>query len=118
LIRATPRTGRRLRPGTPPHSGPVSTHLVGKWHGTAVKIDTVSHQGLLGKEDAAPFFASAGIPKDQVDGAPSGVGQHVFGMRTSAAGENIGLANLLGNSLAFRKDPPVAYPLQIPELIT
>jgi hypothetical protein len=31
--------------------------------------DTVSHQGLLGKEDAATFFASAGIPgipKDQV----------------------------------------------------
>ena len=29
-------------------------------------IDTVSHQGLLGKEDPAAFFASAGISKDQV----------------------------------------------------
>ena len=34
--------------------------------GQTVKIDTVSHQGLLGKEDPATFFASAGIPKDQV----------------------------------------------------
>jgi hypothetical protein len=34
--------------------------------GQTVKIDTVSHQGLLGKDDPATFFASAGIPKDQV----------------------------------------------------
>lgn len=34
--------------------------------GQTVKIDTVSHQGLLGKEDPATFFAGAGIPKDQV----------------------------------------------------
>jgi acetamidase/formamidase len=34
--------------------------------GQTVKIDTVSHQGLLGKEDPASFFASAGIAKDQV----------------------------------------------------
>src|ERR1700741_5561438 len=34
--------------------------------GQTVKIDTVSHQGLMGKEDPATFFASAGIPKDQV----------------------------------------------------
>src|SRR5262245_15546662 len=34
--------------------------------GQTVKIDTVSHQGLLGKEDPATFVASAGIPKDQV----------------------------------------------------
>jgi acetamidase/formamidase len=34
--------------------------------GQTVKIDTVSHQGLLGKEDPAAFFASAGIAKDQV----------------------------------------------------
>jgi hypothetical protein len=30
--------------------------------GQTVKIDTVSHQGLLGKEDPAAFFATAGIP--------------------------------------------------------
>jgi acetamidase/formamidase len=34
--------------------------------GQTVKIDTVSHQGLLGKEDPVAFFASAGIAKDQV----------------------------------------------------
>ena len=34
--------------------------------GQTVRIDTVSHQGLLGKEDPAAFFASAGISKDQV----------------------------------------------------
>ena len=34
--------------------------------GQTVKIDTVSHQGLLGKEDPATFFATAGIPRDQV----------------------------------------------------
>src|SRR5215475_11977713 len=34
--------------------------------GQTVKIDTVSHQGLMSKEDPATFFASAGIPKDQV----------------------------------------------------
>jgi acetamidase/formamidase len=34
--------------------------------GQTVKIDTVSHQGLLGKEDPAAFFAGAGIAKDQV----------------------------------------------------
>ena len=34
--------------------------------GQTVRIDTVSHQGLLGKEDPAAFFASAGIAKDQV----------------------------------------------------
>lgn len=34
--------------------------------GQTVKIDTVSHQGLLGKEDPAAFFAGAGIPRDQV----------------------------------------------------
>src|SRR5437764_12435907 len=34
--------------------------------GQTVKIDTVSHQGLLGKEDPAAFFAAAGIPRDQV----------------------------------------------------
>src|SRR5215510_2930484 len=34
--------------------------------GQTVKIDTVSHQGLLGKEDPVAFFASAGITKDQV----------------------------------------------------
>ena len=30
--------------------------------GQTVKIDTVSHQCLLGKEDPVAFFASAGIP--------------------------------------------------------
>ena len=34
--------------------------------GQTIMIDTVSHQGLLGKEDPVAFFASAGIPKDQV----------------------------------------------------
>ena len=34
--------------------------------GQTVKIDTVSHQGLLGKEDPATFFATAGIPREQV----------------------------------------------------
>ena len=34
--------------------------------GQTVKIDTVSHQGLLGKEDPATFFATAGIPHEQV----------------------------------------------------
>jgi acetamidase/formamidase len=34
--------------------------------GETVKIDTVSHQGLLGKEDPAAFFAAAGIPREQV----------------------------------------------------
>jgi acetamidase/formamidase len=34
--------------------------------GQTVRIDTVCHQGLLGKEDPAAFFASAGISKDQV----------------------------------------------------
>jgi acetamidase/formamidase len=34
--------------------------------GQTVKIDTVSHQGLLGKEDPAAFFAAAGIPREQV----------------------------------------------------
>src|SRR5712692_8368283 len=34
--------------------------------GQTVKIDTVSHQGLLGKDDPVTFFGAAGIPKDQV----------------------------------------------------
>src|SRR5262245_48449910 len=34
--------------------------------GQTVKSDTVSHQGLIGKDDPGTFFASAGIPKDQV----------------------------------------------------
>ena len=34
--------------------------------GQTVKIDTVSHQGLLSKDDPATFFGSAGIPPDQV----------------------------------------------------
>src|SRR5262245_65674733 len=34
--------------------------------GQTVKIDTVSHQGLLTKDDPATFFGSAGIPRDQV----------------------------------------------------
>jgi acetamidase/formamidase len=34
--------------------------------GQTVKIDTVSHQGLLGKDDPVTFFGSAGIPKEQV----------------------------------------------------
>jgi acetamidase/formamidase len=34
--------------------------------GRTVKIDTVSHQGLTSKDDPATFFATAGIPPDQV----------------------------------------------------
>jgi acetamidase/formamidase len=34
--------------------------------GQTVKIDTVSHQGLMSKDDPATFFGSAGIPPDQV----------------------------------------------------
>src|SRR5438270_8528518 len=34
--------------------------------GQTVKIDTVSHQGLLGKDEPVKFFGSAGIPPDQV----------------------------------------------------
>ena len=34
--------------------------------GQTVKIDTVSHQGLLSKDDPATFFGNAGIPPDQV----------------------------------------------------
>jgi acetamidase/formamidase len=34
--------------------------------GQTVRIDTVSHQGLLAREDPAEFFGKAGIPRDQV----------------------------------------------------
>jgi acetamidase/formamidase len=34
--------------------------------GQTVKIDTVSHQGLLTKDDPVTFFGAAGIPPDQV----------------------------------------------------
>ena len=34
--------------------------------GQTVKIDTVSHQGLMSKDDPTTFFGSAGIPPDQV----------------------------------------------------
>jgi len=34
--------------------------------GQTVKIDTVSHQGLMSKDDPATFFGTAGIPPDQV----------------------------------------------------
>src|SRR5215813_10224752 len=34
--------------------------------GQTVKIDTVSHQGLLTKDDPVTFFAAAGIPREQV----------------------------------------------------
>jgi acetamidase/formamidase len=34
--------------------------------GDTVKIDTVSHQGLLSNEDPVTFFGKAGIPPDQV----------------------------------------------------
>jgi len=34
--------------------------------GQTVRIDTVSHQGLLSNEDPVAFFAKAGIPADQV----------------------------------------------------
>jgi acetamidase/formamidase len=34
--------------------------------GQTVEIDTVSHQGMLGKEDPATFFSTGGIPKEQV----------------------------------------------------
>jgi acetamidase/formamidase len=34
--------------------------------GQTVKIDTVSHQGLLANEDPVAFFGKAGIPPDQV----------------------------------------------------
>jgi len=34
--------------------------------GQTVKIDTVSHQGLLGREEPVKFFGNAGIPADQV----------------------------------------------------
>jgi acetamidase/formamidase len=34
--------------------------------GQTVKIDTVSHQGLMSKDDPATFFGSVGIPPDQV----------------------------------------------------
>jgi acetamidase/formamidase len=34
--------------------------------GQTVKIDTVSHQGLLAKDDPVTFFGAGGIPPDQV----------------------------------------------------
>jgi acetamidase/formamidase len=34
--------------------------------GQTVKIDTVSHQGLMTKDDPVTFFGAAGIPPDQV----------------------------------------------------
>jgi acetamidase/formamidase len=34
--------------------------------GQTVKIDTVSHQGLMSKDDPATFFAAAGIPPGEV----------------------------------------------------
>ena len=34
--------------------------------GQTVKIDTVSHQGLMSKDDPTTFFGTAGIPPDQV----------------------------------------------------
>jgi acetamidase/formamidase len=34
--------------------------------GETVRIDTVSHQGLLGKEDPVTFFGTAGIPPNEV----------------------------------------------------
>src|SRR5215468_6348287 len=34
--------------------------------GQTVKIDTVSHQGLLTRDDPVTFFSAAGIPPDQV----------------------------------------------------
>src|SRR5438105_15324296 len=34
--------------------------------GQTVRIDTVSHQGLLSNEDPAKFFANAGIPREEV----------------------------------------------------
>src|SRR5499427_9134206 len=34
--------------------------------GQTVKIDTVSHQGLLTKDDPVTFFGKAGISQDQV----------------------------------------------------
>src|SRR5215472_11296853 len=34
--------------------------------GQTVKIDTVSHQGLLTKDDPVAFFGTAGIPPEQV----------------------------------------------------
>src|SRR5262245_29586914 len=34
--------------------------------GQTVKIDTVSHQGLLTKDEPVKFFGNAGIPPDQV----------------------------------------------------
>src|SRR6201984_57773 len=33
--------------------------------GQTVKIDTVSHQGLLTKDDPVTFFGAAGIPPEQ-----------------------------------------------------
>src|SRR5712671_6637540 len=34
--------------------------------GQTVKIDTVSHQGLLTKDDPVTFFGAGGIPPEQV----------------------------------------------------
>src|SRR5262252_4419489 len=34
--------------------------------GQTVKIDTVSHQGLMSKDDPVTFFGAATIPPDQV----------------------------------------------------
>jgi acetamidase/formamidase len=34
--------------------------------GQTVRIDTVSHQGLLGREDPAEFFGKAGVAREQV----------------------------------------------------
>jgi acetamidase/formamidase len=56
--------------------------------GTTVRIDTMSHQGLLAKEDPATFFAAGGIRPDEVlqDAKdiytkvphPAGLGAHVL----------------------------------------
>src|SRR5882757_6279597 len=34
--------------------------------GQTVKIDTLSHQGMMTKDDPVTFFGAAGIPPDQV----------------------------------------------------